>query len=59
MKLQKLYSYTRQAINDFQLIQDGDKIAKINNIVSFRNTMDIKNGEQYLYEIPRRESQSS
>ena len=27
MKLQKLYSYTRQAINDFQLIQDGDKIA--------------------------------
>ena len=27
MTLQKLYSYTRQAINDFQLIQDGDKIA--------------------------------
>lgn len=27
MKLQKLYSYTRQAINDFQMIQDGDKIA--------------------------------
>ena len=27
MKLQKLYSYTRQAINDFNLIQDGDKIA--------------------------------
>ena len=31
--------------------EDGDKIAKINIIVSFRNTMDIKNGEQYLYEI--------
>ena len=27
MKLQKLYSYTRQAINAFNLIQDGDKIA--------------------------------
>lgn len=27
MNLQKLYSYTRQAINDFQMIQDGDKIA--------------------------------
>lgn len=27
MTLQKLYSYTRQAINDFQLIQEGDKIA--------------------------------
>lgn len=27
MTLQKLYSYTRQAINDFQMIQDGDKIA--------------------------------
>ena len=27
MKLQKLYSYTRQAINDFNMIQDGDKIA--------------------------------
>ena len=27
MKLQKLYSYTRQAINDFSMIQDGDKIA--------------------------------
>lgn len=31
--------------------EDVDKIAKINNIVSFRNAMDIKNGEQYLYEI--------
>ena len=31
--------------------EDGDKIAKINNIVSFRNTMNIKHGEQYLYEI--------
>lgn len=27
MTLQKLYSYTRQAINDFKMIQDGDKIA--------------------------------
>ena len=27
MKLQKLYSYTRQAIQDFEMIQDGDKIA--------------------------------
>ena len=27
MTLQKLYSYTRQAINDFQMIQEGDKIA--------------------------------
>ena len=27
MKLQKLYSYIRQAINDFEMIQDGDKIA--------------------------------
>ncbi len=27
MKLQKLYSYTRQAIQDFDMIQDGDKIA--------------------------------
>ena len=27
MTLQKLYSYTRQAINDFQMIQNGDKIA--------------------------------
>lgn len=27
MTLQKLYSYTRQAINDFQLTQEGDKIA--------------------------------
>ena len=31
--------------------EDVDKIAKINNIVSFRNAMDIKNGEQYLYEL--------
>lgn len=27
MTLQKLYSYTRQAINDFKMIQNGDKIA--------------------------------
>jgi len=27
MTLQKLYSYTRQAINDFQMIQNDDKIA--------------------------------
>ena len=27
MKLQKLYSYIRQAINDFEMIEDGDKIA--------------------------------
>lgn len=27
MKLQKLYSYTRQAIEDFKMIEDGDKIA--------------------------------
>ena len=27
MTLQKLYSYTRQALNDFDMIQDGDKIA--------------------------------
>lgn len=27
MTLQKLYSYTRQCINQFDLIQDGDKIA--------------------------------
>ena len=27
MTLQKLFSYTRQAINDFQMVQDGDKIA--------------------------------
>lgn len=27
MKLQKLYSYTRQAIQDFDMIQEGDKIA--------------------------------
>lgn len=31
--------------------EDVDKIAKINNILSFRNAMDIKNGEQYLYKI--------
>ena len=27
MKLQKLYSYTRQAIQDFNMIEEGDKIA--------------------------------
>ncbi len=27
MKLQRLYSYTRQAIQDFNMIDDGDKIA--------------------------------
>ena len=27
MKLQQLYSYTRQGIDDFELIDDGDKIA--------------------------------
>lgn len=27
MKLQQLYSYTRRAIDDYQMIQDGDKIA--------------------------------
>lgn len=27
MDLQKLYSYTRQALNDFHLIQEGDKVA--------------------------------
>lgn len=27
MKAQKLYSYTRKAIDDFQMIQEGDKIA--------------------------------
>lgn len=31
--------------------EDGDKIAKINNIANFRNVMDVKNGESYLYEI--------
>ena len=31
--------------------EDGDKIAKINNIANFRNAMDVKNGESYLYEI--------
>lgn len=27
MKLQKLYSYTRKAIDDYEMIKDGDKIA--------------------------------
>lgn len=27
MKLQRLYSLTRQAIDDYQLIEDGDRIA--------------------------------
>ena len=27
MKLQKLYSYMRQAIDDFQMIEEGDRIA--------------------------------
>ena len=27
MKLQKLLSYTRQAVNDYQMIDEGDKIA--------------------------------
>lgn len=27
MKLQQLYSYTRKAVDDYQLIEDGDKIA--------------------------------
>lgn len=27
MKLQKLYSYTRQALDDFNMIEEGDKIA--------------------------------
>ena len=27
MKLQQLLSYTRQAIDDYQMIQDGDQIA--------------------------------
>ena len=27
MTLQKLYSYTRRGINDFDMIQDGDKFA--------------------------------
>ena len=27
MKLQQLFSYTRKAIDDFQMIEDGDKIA--------------------------------
>ena len=27
MKLQKLLSYTRQAIDEYEMIQDGDKIA--------------------------------
>lgn len=27
MKLQQLYSHTRKAIDDYQLIQSGDKIA--------------------------------
>ena len=31
--------------------EDSDKIEKISNIANFRNTMDIKNGESYLYEI--------
>lgn len=31
--------------------EDVDKIAKIKNIVIFRNSMDIENGSQYLQEI--------
>ena len=27
MNLQKLLSYTRQAVNDYNMIKDGDKIA--------------------------------
>lgn len=27
MKLQQLYSYVRQAIDDYQMIADGDQIA--------------------------------
>ena len=27
MKLQQLYSYVRQAIDDYQMIADGDRIA--------------------------------
>ena len=27
MKLQQLLSYTRRAVDDYQMIQDGDKIA--------------------------------
>ena len=27
MKLQRLYSYIRQAVEDFNMIEEGDKIA--------------------------------
>ena len=27
MKIQKLLSYTRQAVNDYNMIEEGDKIA--------------------------------
>ncbi len=27
MKIQRLYSYVRRAVDDFQMIADGDKIA--------------------------------
>lgn len=27
MRLQKLYSYTRKAIDDYEMINEGDKIA--------------------------------
>ena len=39
-------------LNDIKSNQDdGDKIVKINTIVAYRNSMDIKNGMSYLYEI--------
>ncbi len=31
--------------------EDSNKIAMINNIANFRDAMDMKNGESYLYEI--------
>ena len=31
--------------------EDNDKIVMINNIIAYRNSMDIKNGMSYLYEI--------
>ena len=27
MKLQKLYSYTRQAVQDFDMLHEGDRVA--------------------------------
>ena len=54
MKLQQLYSYVRQAIDDYQMIADGDRIAVGTGRIRGRDDTDQHDsGQQSANKMPK------